>query len=101
MVCLVSLPFLATHIAYLLSKIIKGASYGTMSGYLFNNSLINVLKCAKAIPAVHDVLYSLSALDLSTGPGTCVPWQIGPPCYKIMYAPVLIPVSKQYCQLES
>ena len=32
MVCFVSLPFLAMHIADLLSKTIKGASFGTMSG---------------------------------------------------------------------
>ena len=40
---------------------------------------INILKCAKAIHAVHAVLYSLSVLDLATGPGTYVPWSIGPP----------------------
>ena len=38
LVCLVSLPFLAMHIADLLSKTIKGNSSGTMSGSLFNNS---------------------------------------------------------------
>ena len=37
LVCLVSLPFLAIHIANLLSKTIKGASSGTMSGSLFKN----------------------------------------------------------------
>ena len=37
-VCLVSLPFLAVHIADLLSNTITGASYGTISGSLFNNS---------------------------------------------------------------
>ena len=38
MVCLVSLPLLAMHMADLLSKTIKGASFGTMSGSLFINS---------------------------------------------------------------
>ena len=46
---------------------------------LVNNSLINILKCAKDIPAVHAELYSLSALYWATGPGICVPWLIGPP----------------------
>ena len=32
LVCLVSLPFLAMHMADFLSKTIKGASFGTMSG---------------------------------------------------------------------
>ena len=48
----------------------KGDPYGTMSGSFFNNSLINILKYAKAIPVVHAELYSLYALDLATGPGT-------------------------------
>ena len=43
LVCLIPLPFLAMHIADLLK--------------------INILKCAKAIPAVHAALYSLFALD--------------------------------------
>ena len=38
LVCLVSLPFLAMHIADLLSKTIKGYYFGTMSGSSFNNS---------------------------------------------------------------
>ena len=38
LVCLVSLPFLAMHIVDLLSKTIKGASSGTMSGFLFSSS---------------------------------------------------------------
>ena len=38
LVCLVYLPLLAMHIAYLLSKKIKGASFGTMSGSSFINS---------------------------------------------------------------
>ena len=56
LVCLVYLPFLAMHIADLLSKTTKGASSGTMSVYLFNNSLINIMKCAKAIPILHATL---------------------------------------------
>ena len=79
LVCLVSLPFLAMHMADLLSKTIKGYSFGTMSGSSLNNSLTNILQCAKAIPEVHAELYSLSALYCATGPGTCVPWSIGPP----------------------
>ena len=67
------------HMADLLSKTVKGASFGTMPESSFNNSRTNILKCAKAIPAVHDALYSLSALDYETGTGTCVPWSIGPP----------------------
>ena len=63
LVCLVSLPLLVIHIADLLSKTIRGAFYNTISGYLFNNSLINILKCAKAITLVHAELYSLSTLD--------------------------------------
>ena len=73
LVCLVSLPFLAMHMADFLSKTNKGASLGTMSGSSFNNLLTYILKCAKAIPAVHATLYSLSALDCATGPVICVP----------------------------
>ena len=57
LVCLVSLPFLAMHIADLLSKTIKGASFGTIFGSSFKNSWTKILKCAKAIPAVHAALY--------------------------------------------
>ena len=53
LVWLVSLPFLAIHIVDLLSKTIRGASSGTMSGYLLKFSWFNILKYAKAIPAVH------------------------------------------------
>ena len=56
--------------AYVLSKTIKGASSGNISGSLFNNSWINILKCDKSIPTVHAELYSLSTLDWATGPGT-------------------------------
>ena len=73
------LPLLAMHIADLLSKKIKGDSSETMSGYLFNNSLIKILKCDKSIPAVHAALYSLYALDCATVTGICVPWSIGIP----------------------
>ena len=45
-----------------LSKTIKGDYSGTVSGSLFNNSRINILKCDKSIPAVHAALYSLSVL---------------------------------------
>ena len=36
-------------------------------------------KIDRFVPAVHAELYSLSALDWVTGPGTCVKWSIGPP----------------------
>ena len=79
LVCLVSLPFLSMHISDLLSKTIKGASFRTISGYSFNNSWTNIMKCAKVIPVVRAALYSLSTLDCATGPWTCVTWSIGPP----------------------
>ena len=79
LVFLVSLPFLAIHISYILCYTIRGSSSGTISESLFKNSWINILKCAKAIPAVHAALYSLYVLDRENGPGTCVPWSIGPP----------------------
>ena len=62
LVKLVSLPFLDLHKADLLSNIIWGAYSGTIYVSVFNNSLINILKCAKAIPDVHSELYSLYAL---------------------------------------
>ena len=70
LVCLMSLPFLNTQIADLLSNITTGACYGITAISLFNNSLFIILKFARAIPAVHDALYSLSALYGETGPGT-------------------------------
>ena len=79
LVYLVSLPFLAMHIADFLSNIIRGACYRTIYGSLFNNSLFIILKCAWSIPVVHSALYSLSPLDWATGPGTYVEWSIGPP----------------------
>ena len=45
------------HMEDFLYKTIKGASFGTMSGSSFNNSWTNILKFAKAIPAVYDELY--------------------------------------------
>ena len=64
-VCLLSLPFLSIHTAYLISSIIRWDSYGTIFGYLFKNSFINILKFVKVIPAVHFVLYSLYALEFA------------------------------------
>ena len=64
--CLVhsaSLPFLDIHTADLLSNIIRGGYSGNIYEYLFNDSWINIPKCAKAIPAVHAALCSLPALD--------------------------------------
>ena len=72
LVCLMLLPLLAIHTYDLLSNIIRGSCYGTTSGYLFNNSLFGILKCDRSINAVHDSLYSLSALYWATGPRTCV-----------------------------
>ena len=62
MVFLVSLPYLAMQISDFLSNITIGGSYGTKSGSLFENLFIIILKCARTIPAVHDALYSLSAI---------------------------------------
>ena len=101
LVWLVSFPFLAIHISDLISKIIIGASSGTIYGTLSKKSWISILKFDKAIPTVHDAFYSLSALDWENDPGTCVPWSIGPPWKNITYTPVLVPVFGQSCQLES
>ena len=79
LVCLVYLPFLDINTADLPSNITRGASYGIIYGSLFNNSWINTMKCAKAIPAAKAAFYPLYALDWATGPGTCVTWSIGPP----------------------
>ena len=79
LVCLVSLLLLVIHIADLPSKSIRGASSGDISVSLFNYSWINILKCAKAIPTVHDELYSLSTVDWATSPEKCVSWSTGPP----------------------
>ena len=79
LVLLVSLALLAIHTVDLLSNIIKGAYSGTIYGSLFKNSLINILKCDKAIPIVHAALYSLSAPDKENGPGTYVTRSIFPP----------------------
>ena len=73
LVWLVFLPFLAIQTSDLLSNIIRGGFYVTMSGPLFKKSWINIPKCAKSIPEVHAVLHSLYALDWATGPGTHVP----------------------------
>ena len=78
-VCLVYLPSLSIHTSDLLSSIIRRGFYGTIYGSLLKNSQSNILKCAKAIPAVHTELYSLSVLDWATGPETCVPCSIVPP----------------------
>ena len=72
LVCLLSFPLLYIHTSDLLSNIIRGAAYGTIFGSLVNNSLINILKCSKEIPAVHAALYSLPTLYLETYPVTCV-----------------------------
>ena len=57
----------------------RGACYGTIYGFLFNNLLVSILKYSRSIPEVHAVFYSLSELYWSTGPGTCLQWSIGPP----------------------
>ena len=76
LVCLVYLTFLAIHTADFLFNVIRGDSSGTISVSLFKNPWINILKIAKAVPAMHAALYSLSVLDWTTGPGTCVPCQL-------------------------
>ena len=78
LVCLFSLPFLDMQIDGFLSNIIRGACYVTTSGLLFNNLLFSILKWARDITEVHTALYSLSELDLSTGPGICVQCLIVP-----------------------
>ena len=87
LVCLVSLPLLATHKEDLLYNIIRGAYSGTISESLLNNSSINMMKCDKAIPKVHAALYSLYALDWSTGSETCVPWTGSIPRLPFFYTP--------------
>ena len=62
LVCLVFLPFLSMQISDLLSNIMRVDCYGTTAGSLFDNSLFSILKFDIAIPAVHAVFYSLSAL---------------------------------------
>ena len=59
LVYLVSLKFLSIHISYFIYNIMKGACYGTTYVSLFKNPLFSILKCDKAIPAVHAYLYSL------------------------------------------
>ena len=63
LVCLVSLPFLSIHTADLPSNLTRGASSANIYGFLFKNLLINILKCDKAIPAVHDALEFLKLID--------------------------------------
>ena len=70
--CMVSLPFLTIHIADLLSNIMRGACFENTYVSLFRNSSFSILKFARAITSVFAVFYYLSALDLATGPGTCV-----------------------------
>ena len=101
LVFLVSLPFLAIHISYLISYIIIWSDSGTIPGSLFNNSWIKIMIFAKAIPLVHAVFYFICTLDWATCSVICVPWSIGLPWKKIIYAPVLLPVSGKYFQLES
>ena len=78
LICLVSLTLLAIHTAELIHNIIRGTDSGTISGSLYKNSWINILKCDKSMPAVNDALYSLYEIDWETGTGTCVSWSIVP-----------------------
>ena len=100
LVCLVSLPLLDIHTSDILSDIIIVSSSVTISGSLLKNPWINILKCARAIPAVNAELYSIYTLDWETDPGTFVPCSIDPPWKNIMYDPVLLPVSGQSYQIE-
>ena len=53
LVCLMSLPLLVIHTAYLLSNINTRDCSGTTSGSFFNNSIFSILKRDRAITAVH------------------------------------------------
>ena len=101
LVCLVSLQLLVIHTADLLSNIMRYDCYRTTSGSFFSSSLFSILKCAIDITEVNAALYSLSALDLETGPRTCVKWSIGPPWQNTIYDPTFLPVSGQSYQMES
>ena len=79
LVWLLSLPLLSIQSVDLLSNISRVYYSGTIYGYLFNNSWIDILKCVKSIPTVNSELYSLSTLYWGTGTETCVTWSIGPP----------------------
>ena len=57
MLCLMYLPLLSIHKAKLISNIVRDAYYATTSRYFFSNSLFRILKCARAITAVHHLLY--------------------------------------------
>ena len=76
LLCLVSLPFLATNKDDLLSNIMRGACYGTTSGSLFRNSIFSILNFSRSINKVHATLYSLSSHDWENGTGICVKWSI-------------------------
>ena len=78
LLCLVSLLLLSIQTSDLIFNIIRGYYSGTIYGYFFNNSWINIMKCAESTNAVHSALYSISALDWATGPGTCVTGSIVP-----------------------
>ena len=78
LVCLMSLQLFSIHKSDFLSNIMRWARFGITSAPLFRNLLFSILKCARAATAMYDVLYSLSALYLETGPGTCVQWLIIP-----------------------
>ena len=101
MVCLVSLPLFAIHTSDLISNIIRSDCFGTTFGSFFINLLFNLMKCDRAIPAMHDALHSLAALVWETLPGTCLLWSIGPPWWNKIYASVLLPVSGHSFHIES
>ena len=63
------LTILCHKTSYFLSNIMRSECYGATYVSLFRSSFISILKCAIFTPKVHFVLYSLSALDCSTGPG--------------------------------
>ena len=56
-VCLVSLPLLAVHIADFIFNIMIDDYSGTKSGSVLNNSLFSILKCSRAINPVHAEFY--------------------------------------------
>ena len=73
LVCMVSLPFLNIHADTYYPIQSEEIPLELYLDPFFNISWIKIIKCDKAIPAVHAALYSLSALDYATGTGTCVP----------------------------
>ena len=79
--CIGSLIFLLSTRVDFSFAVHKLAKFSANPGKLHFGGLVNLLRYirdnkalgCKAISAVHAALYSLSAPDCATGPGTCVP----------------------------